>query len=79
VVFTALLVRLLGSSKDFGAGPNWLWRGGKHDPFRALLFREDGSFNRFGRVALLALLIPAACVAWGVFILHVAAIFHWVN
>jgi hypothetical protein len=75
VVFTALFIRLVRSPNEVSAGPNWLWRGGKQDPFRALLFREDGSFNRFGRVALLAFLIPASFVAWGVFILYVLAIF----
>jgi hypothetical protein len=38
------------------AGPDWLWGGGRDDVLRNLYFRRDGSFRRYGRVALLATL-----------------------
>jgi hypothetical protein len=38
------------------AGPDWLWSGGRDDLIRNLYFRPNGSFRRYGRVALLATL-----------------------
>jgi len=38
------------------AGPDWMWGGGRNDLVRNLYFRHDGSFRRYGRVALLATL-----------------------
>ena len=38
------------------AGPDWLWGGGRNDVVRNLYFRPNGSFRRYGRVALLATL-----------------------
>ena len=35
-----------------GPGPAWMWRGGKDDPIRNILFRPDGSWRRYGRVGL---------------------------
>jgi hypothetical protein len=39
------------------AGPDWLWSGGRDDVIRNLYFRPNGSFRRYGRVALMATLI----------------------
>ena len=44
------------------AGPDWLWTGGRSDPVRGLYFRPDGSFRRYGRVALV-LTVAAGCAA----------------
>ena len=47
------------------AGPDWMWAGGRADPIRGLYFRRDGSFRRFGRIALLATLAAgSAAVYW---------------
>src|SRR5689334_11824010 len=40
-----------------GAGSAWMWRGGKHDPVRRLLFRGDGSWRRFGRSAVITAIV----------------------
>ena len=34
------------------AGPDWLWNGGRDDVIRNLYFRPNGSFRRYGRLAL---------------------------
>ena len=39
------------------AGPDWLWGGGRDDVIRNLYFRPNGTFRRYGRVALMATLI----------------------
>ena len=52
----SLLVALVDPRVTNKAGPDWLWAGGRADPVRSLYFRRDGSFRRFGRVALLATL-----------------------
>ena len=38
------------------AGPDWMWGGGREDIIRNLYFRPNGSFRRYGRVALFATL-----------------------
>jgi hypothetical protein len=55
VLFGTFVSFLLGVFQP-AAGPDWLWAGGRTDPIRALYFRQDGRFRRFGRVALLATL-----------------------
>jgi hypothetical protein len=44
------------------AGPDWLWGGGRQDLIRNLYFRSNGSFRRYGRIALLVTIFagPAA-------------------
>jgi hypothetical protein len=55
---------LMGTLRP-AAGPDWMWAGGRGDPIRALYFRRDGSFRRFGRVALLLTLAAGtAAVYW---------------
>jgi len=59
--FFSLLMGLLRPA----AGPDWMWAGGRADPIRSLYFRPDGSFRRFGRVALLATLAAgSAAIYW---------------
>jgi hypothetical protein len=38
------------------AGPDWLWTGGRDDVIRNLYFRPNGTFRRFGRIALIGTL-----------------------
>ena len=38
------------------AGPDWMWSGGRNDLVRNLYFKPNGSFRRYGRVALVATL-----------------------
>jgi len=35
------------------AGPDWMWGGGRDDMLRNLYFRPNGTFRRYGRIALL--------------------------
>lgn len=47
------------------AGPDWLWAGGRNDILRNFYFRHDGSFRRYGRIALLATLFGgSAALIW---------------
>jgi len=47
------------------AGPDWMWGGGRNDLVRNLYFRDDGSFRRYGRIALLATLTGgSAALVW---------------
>jgi ABC-type enterochelin transport system permease subunit len=48
----SFLVRLLDPAVLDKAGPDWLWSGGRHDLVRSLYFRPNGSFRRYGRLAL---------------------------
>lgn len=47
------------------AGPDWMWGGGRNDLVRNLYFRHDGTFRRYGRLALIATLFGgSAAVFW---------------
>lgn len=47
------------------AGPDWMWGGGRDDLLRNLYFRPDGTFRRYGRLALLATLFGgSAALYW---------------
>ncbi len=47
------------------AGPDWLWMGGRDDVIRNLYFKPNGTFRRYGRVALfVTLLVGSAATAW---------------
>jgi hypothetical protein len=54
--FFSFLMVIFDSSVVNKAGPDWMWSGGRNDFIRNLYFRPNGSFRRFGRVALLATL-----------------------
>jgi hypothetical protein len=47
-----------------GAGPDWLWQGGRKDLVRSMLFREDGSWRRYGKFGILLFWLAIACVAY---------------
>ena len=51
-VVTAAGVALLVFLFRRGAGPDWFWRLSRHDPVRNVLFRQDGSWRRYGKVGL---------------------------
>jgi hypothetical protein len=44
------------------AGPDWMWAGGRQDLVRNLYFRPDGTFRRYGRVALLGTVSAGSAV-----------------
>jgi hypothetical protein len=47
------------------AGPDWLWMGGRDDVVRNLYFRPNGSYRRYGKIALLAtFVLGAAALFW---------------
>ncbi len=47
------------------AGPDWLWMGGRDDVVRNLYFRPNGSYRRYGKVALVATFaLGAAALLW---------------
>jgi len=39
------------------AGPDWMWGGGRDDIIRNLYFRPNGTFRRYGRVAMMLTLV----------------------
>ena len=62
--FVVIALGLVGFVFVFkhGAGPDWMWRGGRRDPVRNAIFRADGSWRRYGRAGLLvAIAILIAC------------------
>ena len=63
--FAAFVVGLFNPYVINKAGPDWLWMGGRDDILRNLYFRPNGSFRRYGRVALLATLSAgSSAVIW---------------
>jgi len=46
------------------AGPDWLWGGGRDDVIRNLYFRPNGSFRRYGRVAMTLTLLGGAAALY---------------
>ena len=65
VACTALaILRVLYDSRIANkAGPDWMWRGGRSDPLRSILFRENGTLRRFTRLVLTALLSMVTATA----------------
>ena len=63
--FFAFLLGIFDAEVVNKAGPDWLWMGGREDILRNLYFRPNGSFRRFGRVALLVtLFVGSAAFCW---------------
>jgi hypothetical protein len=48
------------------AGPDWLWGGGRDDVIRNLYFRPNGTFRRYGRVALMLTLLGGSMALYAV-------------
>jgi len=51
--FLAFLAGLFNPHVVNKAGPDWLWGGGRDDIIRNLYFRPNGTFRRYGRVAMI--------------------------
>ncbi len=65
--FFSFLLGIFDATVPNKAGPDWLWAGGRDDMVRNLYFRPNGSFRRYGRVALLATLaLGSAALYWTV-------------
>ena len=69
MLVTALIVAvglalLFVDSRTDSAGPHWLWRGGRRDPVRQALFRNDGSLRRLSKPAMLLWLLFGIAVLW---------------
>ncbi len=54
--FFSFLVGLFNPMWSNKAGPDWMWTGGRDDLIRNLYFKPNGSFRRYGRIALVATL-----------------------
>ena len=50
------------------AGPDWMWSGGRNDVLRNLYFRPNGSFRRYGRIALVGTLSAGSAALYWVLI-----------
>ncbi len=46
------------------AGPRWLWRHGKADPLRLLLFKSDGSLRKYTKLGILTWFIIFLVLIW---------------
>lgn len=69
IIFTIFIVFvgigiLLINPKANNAGQNWLWRQGKGDLMRAILFRNDGSFRRFTKFGSLLFFLLFLAMIW---------------
>lgn len=63
--FASLLVGLIDPRVVNKAGPDWLWMGGRDDVVRNLFFKPNGTFRRYGLIALLSTFgSGAAAVFW---------------
>jgi len=54
-----IIVRAYDPAIKNKAGPNWMWRLGRYDPVRNIFYRQDGSFRKFGRIAIALILALA--------------------
>lgn len=64
---TVLFVAVIGAAIVFfavlftrGAGPDWMWKLGRRDPVRNLLFHADGSWRRHAKLVLVVFWLVAA-------------------
>ena len=63
--FASFLMALIDPRVANKAGPDWLWMGGRDDVVRNLYFRPNGTYRRYGRVALVATLaLGTAALFW---------------
>ena len=49
------------------AGPDWMWTGGRDDLIRNLYFKPNGSFRRYGRIALVATVCLGSLALYALF------------
>ncbi len=62
--FFSFLVGLFNPYVVNKAGPDWMWTGGRDDLIRNLYFKPNGSFRRYGRIALVATLALGSVAAY---------------
>jgi hypothetical protein len=63
--FFSFLMGVFNPKIDNKAGPDWLWGGGREDIIRNLYFRPNGTFRRYGRLALLVTIFAgSAALYW---------------
>lgn len=60
VVLSAPLILFL----NIKAGPDSHWRCGRYDPFRIILFRENGTLRRYSKLGILLWLAVALTGIW---------------
>jgi hypothetical protein len=46
-----------------GAGPDSMWSLGRNDPIRNAVFRQDGSWRKYGKIGILAVLVVMVILA----------------
>jgi hypothetical protein len=63
IVGIGVAVLFLDSRPD-NAGPDWMWRLGRRDPFRKACFPPDGSLRRFFKPAILLWLLLGIALLW---------------
>jgi hypothetical protein len=62
--FFSFLVGLFNPYVVNKAGPDWMWTGGRDDLIRNLYFKPNGSFRRYGRIALVCTLALGSVAAY---------------
>ena len=62
--FLSFLLGIFNPQVVNKAGPDWLWSGGREDFIRNLYFKPNGSFRRYGRIALVATLALGAAALY---------------
>ncbi len=46
------------------AGPDWRWRGGRKDPIRRLLYRDDGTLKPHARRRMCMMNLVGLAIIW---------------
>lgn len=69
VIFTIVSTVVAGAfllidPKADNAGPNWIWRLGKHDPIRTLLCRPNGSLRKSTKPVFIVVWLLWLAVLW---------------
>ena len=61
IVVLVAAVAMVAALFTKGAGPDWMWRLGRKDPVRNMLFREDGSWRRYAKLGIVVAIILMVC------------------
>ena len=64
IVVLVATVALVATLFTKGAGPDWMWKLGRNDPIRNMLFRHDGSWRRYGKLGVLLAIILMVCLGY---------------
>jgi hypothetical protein len=65
--FFSFLLGMFNPGISNKAGPDWLWTGGRSDLVRNLYFRPDGTFRRYGRLALVLTIVAGSAACYWIF------------